>query len=648
MKKKNFIALIIASAIVTGMVTPNTYYNKNIFSVKADNVELENGLIYYKSPYDNEICIEGCRDDIEIIDIPSEIDGCPVTSIDYAAFENHKNLKSVNIPDTVTLIGGNAFCGCTSLSSITIPESISYFGIDFAKDTPWRKNIKNEDNLIIINNILVDGRDASGEIIIPETVKKVYCNAFSECKSLEKVYIPKTVEEIEDGAFNTAVSPSGFFFGGSSFGSLEEIKVDPENEFYKDIDGVLFDKSGETLIQFPSGRGGEYQISDGTKTIGMKAFYCCSNLLKVECPDSLEVIDYSAFEMCASLYDIKLSQNLKSIERYAFSNCRNLRSIIIPESVTYIGSSAFFYADLDEITFENPDVEICGEAIINDYYYIENNRVYYYTGVIYGPANSTVKEYAEKYNCRFALRKGKEGPLYYNVMEDCIEITGVDDGDNSENSVLNIPETIEGLPVTSYYGYTIDGYYIANLPSGIKSMKYSLQSSYHPFYSFAQINISSDNPYFTSVDGVVFSKDMSKIACYPSRKKMEAYSIPEGVKEICEGSFYYAKIEKITFPESLVSINENPFWNSYVKTVEGYDGTPASELANEINADYVSLGIKTLPYDINDDGMITAKDISALVKCIIDNTNCLTKRTDVNGDGNINVADLIALRDFML
>lgn len=62
------------------------------------------------------------------------------------------------------------------------------------------------------------------------------------------------------------------FVEGLSESSLTEIKVDPENPYFSEKDGVVFSKDGTKLIMFPSGRSGDYQIPDGTVSVGDYAF----------------------------------------------------------------------------------------------------------------------------------------------------------------------------------------------------------------------------------------------------------------------------------------------------------------------------------------------------------------------------------------
>ena len=105
---------------------------------------------------------------LESITIPDS-----VTTIGRDAFRECKSLTSVTIPDSVTAIGSYAFYQCKSLTSITIPNSVTTIGDSAFSHTPWLETKQNENPLVIINGILIDGTTCKGEIIIPDSVTTI-------------------------------------------------------------------------------------------------------------------------------------------------------------------------------------------------------------------------------------------------------------------------------------------------------------------------------------------------------------------------------------------------------------------------------------------------------------------------------------------
>ena len=124
-----------------------------------------------------------------------------VTSIGGSAFYYCTNLKEITIPDSVTSIGSDAFSKCTKLKEITIPDSVTSIGNNAFLYTPWLDAKRNENPLVVVNGILIDGKKCSGVVTIPDSVTSIGGSAFSQCTSLTKITIPDSVTSIGSGAF---------------------------------------------------------------------------------------------------------------------------------------------------------------------------------------------------------------------------------------------------------------------------------------------------------------------------------------------------------------------------------------------------------------------------------------------------------------
>ena len=201
-----------------------------------------------------------------------------MTSIGDSAFEGCSGLTSIEIPSSVTSIGEYAFCRCSSLESVTIPESVTLIGVGAFYGCNSLKKIE------------VDSRNT------------VY---YGEGNCL----ITKADNILVKGCCESTIPFGVTSIGGSAF------------EGY----------SGLTSIEIPS----------SVTSIGNCAFKNCSSLVSITIPEGVTSIGIQAFYNCRSLESITIPSGVASIKESTFLGCRSLKSIAIPESVTSIGNYAF-------------------------------------------------------------------------------------------------------------------------------------------------------------------------------------------------------------------------------------------------------------------------------------------------------------------
>ena len=442
-----------------------------------------------------------------------------VTSIGDSAFEECTSLTNVVIPDSIAYIGRDAFSACNSLIYNEY-DNAYYLGND---DNPFLALIEAKSNAIISCTIHRRTRlfasyafsncDSLTSITIPNSVTSIGRNAFSYCPNLTSVTIPDSVTHIGDYAFfycsrltSVTIPNSVTSIGDKAFSScsrLTSIDVAPNNAHYQSIDGNLYTKGGKTLIQYAAGKTDtSFTIPDGVTSIGAYAFYNCSSLTNITIPNSVTSISSYAFYDCKSLTSITIPNRVTSIGDYAFSYCSRLTSITIPNSVTSIGDYAFYNcSSLTSVTIPNSVTSIGDKA----FYCCRNltsidvapNNAYYQSidGNLYTKDGKTLIKYAAgKTDTSFTIPDGVtyigDDAFYY-----CSSLTSI----TIPNSVTSIGD----------YAFCIcSNLTSVTIPNNVTSI-----GSYAFSGCSSLTSVIFENPNGWSVDGTAVSaKDLSDTA----------------------------------------------------------------------------------------------------------------------------------------
>ena len=208
--------------------------------------------------------------------------------------------------------------------------SFVWSGVTFTLDTSLPQFSYTAITSSIPATQLPQARTVLTGVTIGNSVTSIGNNAFQSCTNLASVIIGNSVTSIGISAFQ------------GCFG-LTSINVDTSNTSYSSIDGVLFNKAGTTLVEFPPGKSTSYIIPNLVTSIGTNAFIDVNGLTSVTIPDSVTTIGTNAFQSCNFLSTVSITVNsaLTSIGDQAFRTCPDLTSILIPPLVTSIGISAF-------------------------------------------------------------------------------------------------------------------------------------------------------------------------------------------------------------------------------------------------------------------------------------------------------------------
>lgn len=247
----------------------------------------------------------------------------PVTKIGDRVFSNYRYaLTSVQIPDTVTEIGSNAFYNCTSLKSVTIqdnkPSCVKKIGRQAFMFCSELTDIPILDPVTEIDSEAFHHCEELDTVTIPEGVTSVADGMFSYCYSLHTVTLPDSVTAIEARAFTgTALTqihiPANVAqIGTDAFSECFALSaITSDSESYPSIDNVLYEKAANgdyALIRYPSQRADPaFKIPNGVARIETHAFAGCARLERIAIPSSVTKISEYAFSSCESLKTVEYS-----------------------------------------------------------------------------------------------------------------------------------------------------------------------------------------------------------------------------------------------------------------------------------------------------------------------------------------------------
>ena len=302
MNFKKITAAITAAAILA-VAAPVTGVLPDAMSVMASAEESLDGFKFRTNEF--EAYLVRYTGNATNVQIPSTFNGKPVSNIQGGAFAGCKNLISVTIPITVTNLGTSVFANCTSLAEINVAEGNTKY---YSNDSVLYEKA---DGKAFAVCACAGGK--SGEITIPNTVTKIYDNAFNGCTKLISITIPNSVTEIGSHAFVNCTSL--------------------------------------TSVTIPNG---VTEIAWGT-------FYNCTSLSSVSIPDSVNTINDDAFYDCTSLISITIPEGVKSIG-HAFIYSSNANSFLrnvngIPGSYaeTFAAEHGFTFNGNSFVTPVTPD-----------------------------------------------------------------------------------------------------------------------------------------------------------------------------------------------------------------------------------------------------------------------------------------------------
>lgn len=545
-----------------------------------------------------------------------------VGSIGSNAFELFSNLKTVSFSEDISYISGNAFYNCSSLTEIDLPENVGYIYYDafrgctslksvdlprgawllpgaFSECTsltainahPDSESYSSVDGVLFSKDKTILQLYPAGKTAktysVPATVTSIGESAFYMCENLSSVVLPSGLTEIDDYAFCLC-------------SSLTSVSLPDSLET---IGSGAFSSSGLVSVEIPDSVtyvGGFYNCT-ALKSVtlpdtldSMPSFEGCISLVDVNFPSAITDITNNCFMDCVSLKSVDLPEGLEYIADYAFYNCSSLKTIHIPASVTQIISLCTFAGctSLESITVAKGNPEYCSaDGVIFDkdkttliaYPAAKTTKNYTIPSTVenismasFGycsnlekvtipAATNFINAYAFEYATsikNFVVDSKNEtycaidGVLFWKDKTGIVAYPAAKAGTS-----YSVPEGTEFIEYLAFSGSKLT---TINLPESFAQFEMDCISGAS---KLSAVNVDADNPYYASVDGVVFSKDKTSLIGYPQGRTQTSYTVPDSVEIIYGWSFYMIPaLRELIIPEGVTSISDNAITECYKLT----------------------------------------------------------------------------------
>ncbi len=546
-----------------------------------------------------------------------------VTIIDSYAFANCSGLTSITFGNSVTSIGNYAFERCSGLTSIFIPASVSSINSSVFTGCTNLSEIKvdtNNASFCSLDGVLMN-KDMTSVIAFPDAKESFVLPA--SVTSLNPTIMGSKIKSFQIDDSDTPLALTSGKFG---FSNVENIYIGrnitlPSNSYSSpfsevNIKSVVFGSKVTNIVQklFQYSRLQSVTIPSSVKSISTSAFYSCSALDKVNYLGNIDQwlnISFSDNPLhnkadlylngspvsnitftnvdgkigtqlrgCTNLKIVTIANGNTSIDEYAFANCASLEKVTIPKSVITINGNAFNNCNNLDVVYYNGTLDDWFAMTLTANPLLYGADMYLNNTLL---TNATIPSSITQIGTQLrgctsletvTIPVGVTAILAY-AFRDCKSMTSV----SVPTGVTSIGNYAFGdcISLTS-----------VTIPSSVTNLS---SSAFSGCTSLQSINFSGSANY-TTIDGVVYDKDVTKIITYPQAKSSTTYTYPSTITTlggIRENSF----LKRIYVPK----LSSTPSINTYTFNVG--ENLVAVEFEDYIGDYYTKDGVVYKKYEYN-------------------------------------------------
>ena len=636
-----------------------------------------------------------------------------VKTIESYAFWLQKNLGNVTIPSSVTSIEKYAFCWCSNMTSVTIPNSVTYLGDNAFLQCKKLASLTIGTGVTSIGEVCFGYCEKLTTVTIPNNVKTIGLRAFGDCVALKTVIIGNGVTSIGSSAFENCdamttlicraktpptVTSTTFsstlcantrlwvpYLSQSAYKSANYWKnfyaTDAVNDFA--VNGIYYNiTSSNTVavnhkdhtynsysgnVNIPSTvtyGGTTYSVT----SIAHSAFADCNNLTGVTIPGTVTRIDYYAFALCTKLASITIPNSVTSLGANEFYGCSSLADVTLGSGLTYIDSYAFSNCNaLATITCLSTTPPTMGgsncfttTAYSNAKLKVPAAALNAYKSADWWRMFTTI----EALPFDFCV----DGIYYKKTSSNTVEVTYRELLALSYSGNVTIPQTIKVNNVTykvtaigEFAFYGCKGLTNVTMPGSVTAIN---GCAFEGCTGLAAVTLPGSLATLgldafarcSALKNIIIPSSVTKIGGYAfsSCTALQTVTIGSGLEYIGDKAFNecsalttvncYAKIPPTMEANTcfMSSTYNNATLNVPRSSLNAY------KTANWWRMFVTIVGVSTGsdPNDVNGDGEVNIADINAVISAILSGNHNV--EYDANSDGEVNVADVNAVIEAVL